>query len=161
MKISSLLIVSLLCALVSQSVMATQADDTTIEITGQTAGVTPFIEQLTLSASDSSVIASIKFSITPKTGSVTRPLSGTYSYDYMVGRGYLIPPSGTITLPVYGLYDDFANSVTLTYTFTDGSSKTDSTTITTTAFSDPCGYKNPTVLQARTDSTSLSYDFFM
>jgi arylsulfate sulfotransferase len=146
--------------LLSPLALATQADDTTITIDAQTQGATPFIDQLTLTASDTSVIKSIQFTVAPKPGSVTRPLSGTYTSDYMVTRGYLVPPSQQIFLPVYGLYDDFANTVTLTYHFSDGSSKQDSTTITTALFDDEgCGYKNPTVLQARTDTTSLSYDY--
>jgi arylsulfate sulfotransferase len=139
---------------------ASQADDTTITITGKAAGPTPFISQLTLTASDTAVIKSIQFTITPKTGSVTRPLSGTYSHDYLVSRGDILPSSDQIFLPVYGLYDGFSNTVTLTYHFFDGSLKTDSTTIATTVFDDDvCDYKSPTVLQARTDSTDLSYDY--
>lgn len=160
MKICPLIIASVFLTVVSHLACASQADDTTITITGQAAGPTPFISQLTLAASDTSVIRSIQFTITPKTGSVTRPLSGIYSHDYLVSRGYLQPPSGQIFLPVYGLYDGFTNTVALTYYFLDGSSKGDNTTITTTAFDDEgCGYKNPTLLQARTDSTDLSYDF--
>lgn len=140
---------------------ATQADDTTITITGQSAGVTPFIAQLTLDASDTSVINSIRFTITPKSGSVTRPLSANYYYSYLVDRGYLVPPSNEIFLPVYGLYDNFTNIVTLTYYFNDGSSKSDNTTVTTAIYDDTCGFKTPTVLQARTDSTALSYDYFL
>jgi hypothetical protein len=144
----------------ARGAFATQADDTTITITGQNPGPTAFISQLTLTASDTSVLKSIQFAITPKPASVTRPLSGTYSQDYMISRGYLVPPSTDIFLPVYGLYDGYTNDVTLTYNFLDGSSKTDSTTITTDAFDDQgCGYKNPMVLQARTDSTDLSYDY--
>ena len=78
------------------------------------------------------MLKSIQFAITPKPGSVTRPLSGTYTQDYMISRGYLVPPSTDIFLPVYGLYDDYTNNVTLTYNFLDGSSKTDSTTMITT-----------------------------
>jgi len=140
---------------------ATQADDTTIAIIGQNAGPTPFISQLSLSASDTSVLSRIQFTISPKTGSVTRPLSATYSNDYLTGRGYLIPETGEIFLPVYGLYADFTNTVTLTYYFNDGSSKQDATTVTTAAFTDDCGYDNPTRLQARTGTTSLSYDYIM
>lgn len=144
----------------ARGAFATQADDTTITITGQNAGPTAFISQLTLTASDTSVLKSIQFAITPKPGSVTRPLSGTYAQDYLISRGYLVPPSTDIFLPVYGLYDGYANEVTLTYHFLDGSSKADTTTITTDAFDDQgCGYKNPTALQARTDSTDLSYDY--
>ena len=122
------MILSILFCL-SRLASATQADDTTITIDSQAAGVTPFISQLTLTASDTTVINQIQFTITPKTGSVTRPLSGTYSYQYMIDRGYLVPPSMQIFLPVYGLYANYSNTVTLTYFFNDGSSKQDSTTI--------------------------------
>ncbi|MBA3571526.1 MAG: aryl-sulfate sulfotransferase [Pyrinomonadaceae bacterium] len=149
-----------LMSLLVRGAFATQADDTTITITGQNAGPTPFISQLTLTASDTSVIKSIQFTIAPKAGAVALPLSGTYAQDYLVSRGYLVPPSTDIFVPVYGLYDDYVNAITLTYHFLDGSSKTDTTTITTTAFDDQgCGYKSPMVLQARTDSTDLSYDY--
>ena len=140
---------------------ATQADDVTITIASQTPGVTPFISQLTLTTDDTSAFRTIQFTVAPKAGSVTRPLSGTYSTEYLTSRGYLNASTGEIFLPVYGLYDDYDNTVTLTYRFLDGSSKQDSTVITTATFSDPCGYKNPTVLQARTDNTKLSYDFIM
>ena len=158
-SITSALIISALL-FVSHLASATQADDTTITIDSQIAGVTPFISQLTLTASDTTVIKQIQFTVTPKAGSVTRPLSGTYSQQYMIDHGYLVPPSMQIFLPVYGLYADFTNAVTLTYFFNDGSSKQDSTTIATAAFDDQgCGYNTPTVLKARTSDTSLSYDY--
>jgi arylsulfate sulfotransferase len=138
---------------------ATQADDTIITIDGHTAGATPFLSQLTLSVSDTTSIKSIQFTITPKPGSATRPLSATYSNSYLTERGNI--GTGMIFLPVYGLYDDYTNSVTLTYSFNDGSSKQNSTTITTTTFDDPCGYKTPTVLQAKTNGNTLSYDYIL
>src|SRR5437762_5102561 len=100
---------------------ATQADSTTITITGHTAGATPFISKLTLTASDTTVLKSIQFTITPKPGSVTRPLSATYSHDYLVSRGDIQPQNGTIFLPVYGLYEGFFKAVTLSYYFLEGS----------------------------------------
>jgi len=136
-----------------------QADDTTITITGQTAGATPFISKLTLRVSNTTVLKSIQFTIDPKSGSVTRPLSGTYSNDYLVSRGFEQPPE--IILPVYGLYAGYANTVRLTYRFLDGSSKQAVTSITTATFDDPCGYDNPTKLQPRTNSIHLSYDYVM
>lgn len=140
---------------------ASQADDTTITITGQTPGTTPFINQLTLMASDTTVIKSIQFTITPQPGSVTRPLSGTYFASYLQAQGDIPPSTGQIFLSVYGLYAGYTNTVTLTYAFLDGSSKQDATTVTTTAFDDEgCDYNTPTKLQPRTNSTSLSYDYF-
>ena len=139
--------------------MSNQADDTTISINGHTPGVTPFISNLSLTASDTAVLKSIQFTIAPKPGSVTRALSGTYANYYLVNRGFENPQTGEIMLPVYGLYAGGTNSVTLTYQFKDGSSKQAHTTITTAAYVDQCGYNNATLLQPRTDSTDLSYDY--
>ncbi|MBA3832923.1 MAG: aryl-sulfate sulfotransferase [Chthoniobacterales bacterium] len=142
-------------------VTASQADDTTIDIVAKTPGPTVFISQLTLQASDTTVISSIRFKIAPKLGSVTRALSGTYSKEYLSDHGYEDPVAGTIFLPVYGLYANFTNTITLTYNFSDGSSKQASTVITTGAFADVCGYATPTVLQGRVPGAYLSYDFFL
>lgn len=152
-------IIFLVCTLRPAS--ASQADDVTIDIQSQRPGITPFISQLTLLASDATLIRAIQFTVAPKSGSVTRPLSGTYSSAYLSDRGELQSSTNTIFLPVYGLYDGYTNNVTLTYYFLDGSSKQASLTITTTTFSSPCGYQHPTVLQARTKDTSLSYDYIM
>lgn len=161
MKDLARLIIVASFAISSHLALATQADDTTITIAGDTAGATPFISQVELNASNTTTIKSITFSIEPKTGSVTRPWAATYSNAYLTERGYLLSGTGEIFVPVYGLYSDFANTVTLTYHFNDGSSKQDSTTISTDAFTHPCGLDNPTVLQARTDTTTLSYDYML
>src|SRR6266550_3969489 len=158
MRTCSLIVVGAVFVIFSQVANASQADDTTIIITGQMAGATPFISKLTLHVSNTTVLKSIQFTIDPKPGSVTRPLSGTYSNDYLVGRGFEHPPE--ILLPVYGLYAGYANSVRLTYRFLDGSSKQAAISITTGTFDDQgCGYNNPTRLQPRTNSTNLSYDY--
>jgi hypothetical protein len=138
-----------------------EADDTTITINGYTPGTTPFISKLSLTASNTTVLKSIQFTITPKPGSVTRPLSGTYANDYLMDRGFENPQTGQINLPVYGLYAGYNNTVTLIYRFVDGSSRQANTTITTATFSDPCGYNNPTFLQRRTSNTDLSYDYIL
>ena len=132
-----------------------------VMITGQTAGPTPFISDLQLSASPPDSIKSIKFQIAPKTGSVTRPLAATYSSQYLTKRGYYNSQTGAILLPVFGLYDNYANAVTLTYVFTDNSSQQAGVVVSTSAFNDTCGYSNPTVIQARTNSTALSYDYIL
>src|SRR6266513_663838 len=136
-----------------------QADDTTIRINGYTPGVTPFISNVSLTASDTTVLKEIQFKIVPKPGSVTRPLSTTYANYYLIDRGFENQQTGEITLPVSGLYDGYANTVTLTYSFMDGSSKQANLTITTATYDDTCGYKSPLVVQPRTDSTDLSYDY--
>jgi arylsulfate sulfotransferase len=158
MKTCSLIVVGTVFMVFSHLAGATQADDTTIRITAHTAGATPFISKLTLEVSNTTVLKSIQFAIDSKPGSVIRPLSGTYANQYLVSRGFEHPPE--IILPVYGLYAGYTNIVRLTYRFMDGSSKQANTSIPTTTFDDPCGYKNPTFLQHRT-SAPLSYDYIM
>lgn len=53
-----------------------------------------------------------------RAGSVTRPLSATYSAGYLTGKGYL-NGAGNVKVPVYGLHDGVSNDVTLTYLFKD------------------------------------------
>lgn len=159
-KISAV-VMAVICTCLCRFARASQADDTTVTITGNTPGSTPFISQVNLTASDTSVIKSIKFTIAPKPGSVTRPLSATYSNAYLTDRGDILPGTEHIFLPIYGLYSDYSNTVTLTYNFLDGSSKTDTTTISTIAFTNPCPYNNPTVLEPRKDTTDLSYDYIL
>ena len=97
----------------------------------------------------------------PTPGSVTRPLAASYSKRYLNTRGYVNPTAGEIKVPVFGLYDGYSNTVNLKYVFSDGSSKTTSTSIVTEVYSDPCGYKSKVILQPRTTSTALSYDFIL
>src|SRR4029453_15448891 len=158
MKTRPSIAVSAVFMIFSHLAGGSQADDTTITITGKTAGVTPFISKLTLQVSNTTVLKSIQFAIDPKPGSVTRPLSGTYANQYLVSRGFEHPPE--IILPVYGLYAGYTNIVRLTYRFLDGSSKQAVTSITTATFDDQgWGYNNPTRLRPRTNRTHLIYDY--
>src|ERR1700757_4631236 len=143
MKTCSIIIAGAVSMVLTHLAGANQADDTTITITGKTAGATPFIGKLTLQVSNTTVLKSIQFAIDPTPGSVTRPLSGTYANKYLVNRGFEHPPE--IILPVYGLYAGYTNIVRLTYRFLDGSSKQAVTAVTTTTFDDQgCGYNHPT-----------------
>jgi hypothetical protein len=161
MRAFILIVVGALSAVLSHLACASYADETTITITGYTPGVKPFNSKLTLEISNTTVLKSIQFSIDSKPGSVARPLSGTYSNQYLLSRGYEPPPPATtVIVPIYGLYAGYSNTVRLTYLFVDGSSKQAQTSITTASFDDQgCGYNNPTRLQPRTTSTSLSYDY--
>ncbi len=138
-----------------------QADQTTIVITAQNAGPSPFIKKLSLTVSDLSVLDRVQFAIAPKQGSVTRPLSATYKKTYLAGRGYVNAQTGELTVPVFGLYDGYTNNVTLTYFFNDGSSRQAIASVPTALYDDPCGYREHAVLQPRSRSTELSYDFVL
>lgn len=140
---------------------ASQASNSKITITGQNAGPTPFISKLRLTVGNLPALDRIRFVVRPKPGSVTRPLSAMYPKGYLAGRGYVNRETGEVTVPVFGLYDGYHNTVKLTYFFNDGSYKTATAIIPTAAFDDACDLNTPVVRQARTNSTELSYDYFL
>ncbi len=143
-----------------QTAGATQADDTSIIKLRPNSGATPFIRKLNFKVTPIANLKSVQFIVQPKPGSVTRPLSATYSNGYLSSRGFL-DSAGNLKVPVFGLYDEFTNTVTLNYFFNDNSSKQRTFSVVTGKYRGECGYKNPTVLKPRTRSTSLSYDFML
>jgi arylsulfate sulfotransferase len=130
-------------------------------ITGQAAGATPFIAFISMVVSPADSLKNVRFTISPKPGSVTRPVSAVYTFDYLQSRGYYNSTNGQLMVPVFGLYAGYSNTVSLTCGFADGTSQQQMASVITAAYTpgDTCGYTTPTVLQARTNSTSLSYDY--
>jgi hypothetical protein len=134
----------------------------TVTVNGQNPGPSPFINLLDLTVSQARDLKSIQFTIQPKPASVTRPVSARYSSAYLQRRGYFNLGTGQITLPVFGLYADYTNTVALTYNFKGHSPQHDTVTVPTAVFDDPVAiYTNPTVLQARSPRANLSYDYVM
>ena len=123
-----------------------------VVLTSVQAGPTPFISFLFLVPDLSAGIKSVQFTIVPKPGSVTRPVSVTYSKSYLQSRGFISGQIPQIMLPVFGLYANYLNTVVLTYSFSNGSTQQQTVLVPTAAFSDPCGFNNPIVIQARTTS---------
>ncbi len=132
-----------------------------ISVIGQSAGPTPFIANVQLLASNPSSVRTITFTVSPKAGSVTHPISALYTADYLRSRGYFNLQTGEITMPVFGLYADYNNQVTLDCSFAADPRQQLTVSIRTGAFDDPCGYSNPNIVQPRTDDTSLSYDYML
>lgn len=131
-------------------------------IAGQSAGPTPFIALINATLSPPNSLKSVQFTITPKPGSVTRPISATYTSNYLLSRSYLNAGTGVAFIPVFGLYANYSNTVTLNFLFSDASSQQNNVTVLTPDWNDASGvYKNPTILQARTSSTNLSYDYML
>jgi arylsulfate sulfotransferase len=134
----------------------------TLTVTGQTPGPTPFISNVQLVVSDPNALKSIQFEVASKPGSVVRPIRATYSRDYLQARGYLDLQTGEVTLPVFGLYADFANSVAVTAALSGNGKRRTTVAISTPAFDDPTGvYTNPTVVLARSSAQKLSYDYIL
>jgi arylsulfate sulfotransferase len=122
-------------------------------------GPTPFISFVSLKINDPTNLSTISFTIRPKQGSRTRPVSATYTSAYLQAAGYFQPGLGSkLTLPVFGLYQNRQNTVTVLSNFTTGATQLNKVKITTAAY-DGGTYTSPTIIQARSQSTTLSYDF--
>jgi len=145
------------------SALAAPAGHPFATINGFTDGPTPFISFIDLTISPPDGLKRITFAVAPKSQSLTRPISATYSSAYLQGRGYLDPLTGHLTLPVFGLYADHDNGVGLTTDFRQGPSQRDTVPVMTQAWTDPTGgiYANPTVVQARAETAEMSYDYIM
>jgi arylsulfate sulfotransferase len=124
-------------------------------------GPTPFISFLFLTLDRPADIKSIGFTIVPKSGSVTRPVSVTYSKNYLQQRGFISGLDPEIMLPVFGLYANNLNTVVLTYSFLNGSTQEQTVLVPAGAFVDPCRFNAHTVIQARTTARDLSYDYIL
>ncbi len=135
----------------------------TVSVTGQVQGPSPFIEQVSLTLSAPQSLTSVQFLVMPNAGSVTRPISATYSAAYLVARGYWDGSSSNMTVPVFGLYAGAANTVVLNFAFSDGSTVQQSTAFTTTAYTDSCNALNngKVVVQARRRTSDISFDYVL
>ena len=128
---------------------------------GNQQGITPFINFVQFRDSSLSKLASVHFVILPKPGSASKPVNVSYAIAALKARGYINLESGTLSLPVFGLYAGYTNHLAVDFQFTDGSKKSLEFDITTAAYSDPNGiYDSPTVLKKRQPGSELGFDFF-
>jgi arylsulfate sulfotransferase len=132
----------------------------TVAVTAQEPGASPFISFVHLHTAETSSLESVRFTIRPKPGSVTRPLSARYASAYLGGRGYLHLPNNEVVVPVFGLYAGYTNSVQLECRFGGGTFVTTDVSILTAQFTDRI-FNHPVVVQARSRETRLSYDYIM
>ena len=136
-----------------------------LQLGAVTNGATPFIRFIKISGIRSGLVSNVSFSITPKSGSATVPISATYSKAYLMKHNYLDVNTSTATIPVFGLYQNYSNSVELKYFEGSNVSGTLSATVTTPAWTDPYGpsdlYKNPVRIVPRNNTVHLDFSYFM
>jgi hypothetical protein len=142
-------------------VCAAPAPDAGVVAGTPTPGVTPFIAFVPLQGTNIVNADSVRFRIAPAPGSVSKPVNVTYSMDYLVSRGYASPASGTMTVPVFALYDGAVNDVTIKLHFKNKATTTVPVTITTATYVDPFGiYDRPLLVHPRAAGPALGFDFF-
>jgi arylsulfate sulfotransferase len=140
----------------------TLATSSAFQISTSRPGITPFISLVDLLGSETQNLAAAEFTITPKPGSVSRPVHVAYSIGALQREGHVDAAAGLITLPVFGLYAGYPNQVMVQLDFQDGSVTQLQTVITTSSYTDPNGiYDHPDIIQARAAGSDLSFDFFV
>jgi hypothetical protein len=146
----------------SSDTPATLASLSGINATGSVPGVTPFIAFLELRGADMEKLAMVRYEIAPKPKTASKPVSVQYKTAALVNRGYLTTSIDVATIPIFGLYPGYSNTVTLFLVYTDQSVKTLTRTINTDPYVDTSGvYDSPNILVPRLPGTTLGFDFFM
>ncbi len=144
---------------VSKSGTATVTAAPTFSVVSSAPGRTPFISFVELSAPSLDSLQSVGYVVQPKAGSASKPVSVTYTLERLQSRGYV--SGSTITLPVFGLYAGFSNTLEIELQFNGQFSQTLPFEIATAPYADPLGiYNHPNILIARAPGSSLGFDFF-
>jgi hypothetical protein len=124
------------------------------------AGATPFISFVGLHGQGTSDVASIRFSVAPKPGSVSAPVTVTYSLAYLIRRGYALQGAPKLTFPVFGLYAGYTNAIAIDIQFNDGSKTSMPLQIATAAYADVNQiYDRPTIIKARPVDAVLGFNY--
>ena len=106
-------------------------------------------------------VTGARFTVLPRPGTVSRPVQVRSSTAALAARGHALVAPGTYRVPVFGLYADHGNTVSVELTFDDGSSRATALTVASGPYVDATGYyNNITALKTREAGTLLDYDFF-
>ncbi|HEY3731215.1 MAG TPA: aryl-sulfate sulfotransferase [Steroidobacteraceae bacterium] len=138
-----------------------QAQASSNAIVLEKAGVTPFIGIVTMYVSGLANLLGVEFTIEPEAGAVSKPVNVWYSLQALTARGFVDSTGTFLSLPVFGLYADHANQVSVQLQFQDRSAATLALEIDTPTYSDPTGiYDKPLIRQPRLPGSSLGFNYF-
>jgi hypothetical protein len=135
----------------------------TVTFTGQIQGPTPFIEVMYANVTGAQQLNTVQFTIAPKAGSFTRPISVTYSAAYMMARGWWDGQGNAMRIPIFGTYAGVTNTVTFVFGFGDNAAVTQVAQVTTPPYVDSCNVLNhrTIVVQNRQATSDISFDYVM
>lgn len=129
-----------------------------VTIGAQTPGSTPFIDYISATVTQGT-LTNVVFSVVPKTGSYTRPMTASISAASLAARGGM--SGNNLLIPVFGLYAGATNTVNLVFSFADGSISQVNVPVTTPAYQFPCGITSGSIIQNRHATSDLSFDYFL
>lgn len=117
-----------------------------------------FVSAIDMTGLDVTNIKNISFTIKPKAGSYAKPVSATYSQEYLSHNNLYDAVTQNIQIPVFGLYSNYSNELTLNISFVDNSIYSFQKTLLTQRYIDSVGvYDNPGITIRPTATPSYSY----
>ena len=120
-----------------------------------------FAGQIVLRGVPSSLLQYITFTIVPKPGSTARPISVTYSKAYLVAQHKLRTRLKEVTLPIFGLYPDYNNTVRITEKEIYRKAKTTTVRMRTSTYSGYFSSGTRTNVTPRNKSVALDYSYML
>jgi arylsulfate sulfotransferase len=121
-------------------------------------GPSPFISLVHLSGTGLGSVTAVEYTIAPKPGSVSTPVSVEYSIAALAARGYV--SAGTLTVPVIGLYAGYENQVSMELARQSDSPVQLEVDITTANYVDTYDiYSRPNIVVTRPAGSLLGFNF--
>lgn len=140
----------------------TQAEEARLRVVSQATGLTPFVANLTLALDDFDHLASVSYTIAAKPGTYSKPMSATYTREWMTRTGAWRPADRRLVIPVFGLYAGYANGVTLSAAFDDKSKDEEQVTVAAPVYAGPAAvYTTPDVRTARSATANPGFDYML
>lgn len=132
--------------------------DPTTQVSENDINDSVFISALDISLADEAIasIESASFTIEPKVGAYAESIHATYSGDSLVEH----LAGNTLTLPIFGLYNNYENQVDVMLTYSDGSYDSFTKPLTTEAYIDPESIFDQ-LIKKEEISQKLTYSYFM
>jgi hypothetical protein len=140
-------------------VATTSASAVTVLSTALHERVPSFIGSVTLGGINTSRLRDITFTVQPKPGATATAVSATYGANYLVASGRVDAGAGTVTIPVFGLYEHYTNTVALRVR--DGRTTNLNATLTTDAWNGPFSAAGRESITPRNAAVRLDYSYML
>ncbi|MBF4801339.1 aryl-sulfate sulfotransferase [Aeromonas hydrophila] len=108
---------------------------------------------------DTSKIKNISFNIKTKEGNHAKSVSATYDWHYLSNNSLYDTTSNRIQIPIFGLYSNYLNELTINIQFTDNSTYSFKKTIATAAYVDSIGIYDDVGISIKPSATP-TYSYF-
>ena len=117
-----------------------------------------FISSLELAGLDTTKIKDVSFNIKTKDGHYAKPVSATYDWSYLSNNGLYSTTNNSVQIPIFGLYSNYLNEVTVNIKYIDDSIYSFQKVVTAATYIDSVGvYDNVGITIKPTSTPTYSY----